>query len=303
LGKSTGTASSTLRRLSRPESAKPFDSLDFWDALHHVVCCLVGMARRTSVPCDTDSISVTRLIHSSGLPAAVVAIGFAVVARTMGAVTDGGALVGVMMAFVLMLAAGLSGFVPLGTLFLLTLVTTRWGYERKQRLGVAERGRGRTASQVLANLCASAVCVLPVIWFPEIREVLLIAAMAALAEAAADTVSSEVGQAIADHAYMITDFRTAPIGTNGAISVEGTLSGCVAASIVAWVSAFIGVVPWQWTPVISLAGVAGMFLDSVLGATWENSGRMGNDAVNFASTVFAADLALVAAMVIERVRI
>ena len=223
------------------------------------------------------------------------------VARAMGAVTDGGALVGVVAAFVLMLAAGISVFVPLGTVFLLTLVTTRWGYERKQRLGVAERGRGRTASQILANLCAAAFCALPVIWFPQFSRVLLVAAMAALAEAAADTVSSEVGQAIADRAYMITDFRPAPVGTNGAISVEGTLSGCIAASIVACVSAFVGVVAWQWTPVISLAGAAGMVLDSVLGATWENSGRMGNDTVNFVSTVFAADLALVAMMVIEAV--
>src|SRR5208337_3457485 len=109
-----------------------------------------------------------------------------------------------------------------------------------------------------------------------------------------------VGQAIADRAYMITDFRPAPIGTNGAISVEGTLSGCIAASIVACVSALVGVVPWQRTPVVAVAGVAGMFLDSILGATWENSGRMGNDAVNFVGTVFAADLALVAAMVIEK---
>lgn len=221
----------------------------------------------------------------------------------MGAVTDGGALVGIIAAFVLMLAAGISGFVPLGTVFLLTLLTTRWGYERKQRLGVAERGRGRTARQVLANLGASALCALPVIWFWQFSEVLLLAAIAALAEAAADTVSSEVGQAIADRAYMITDFRQAPIGTNGAISVEGTLSGCIAASIVACVSAFVGVVSWPWTPVVAVAGAAGMLLDSALGATWENSGRMGNDAVNFISTVFAADLALVAAMVIERVGI
>lgn len=205
------------------------------------------------------------------------------------------------MAFVLILGAGILGFVPLGTVFLLTLVTTRWGYQRKQRLGVAERGRGRTASQILANLCAAAFCALPMIRFPQFRQVLLVAALAALAEAAADTVSSEVGQAIADRAYMITDLRAAAIGTNGAISVEGTLSGCIAASMVACVSAAVGVVPWHWTPVVAVAGVAGMFLDSVLGATWENSGRMGNDAVNFVSTVFAADLALVAAMVIETV--
>ena len=218
----------------------------------------------------------------------------------MGAVTDGGALAGVLVAFVLMVAAGLPGFVPLATVFLLTALATRWGYKRKQSLGVAERKRGRTASQVLANLSAASLCALPVPWFPQQREVLLLAAMAALAEAAADTVSSELGQATANSAYMITDLHSAPIGTNGAISVEGTLSGCIAASIAAWVSAFSGLVPWSWTPIVAFAGVAGMMLDSVLGATWENAGKMGNDSVNFVSTVFAADLALVVTIVLER---
>ena len=265
------------------------------------MCCPSHLERCTAASCDTGPIGVTSLIHSRGLPAAVVAIGFAVVARSIGAVSDGGAVVGVLMAFILMLAAGLYGFVPLVTVFLLTVMTTRWGYARKQYLGVAERRRGRTASQVLANLCAAALCALPVIWYPQTSDVLLLAAMAALAEAAADTVSSEVGQATANSAYRITDFYQTPIGTNGAISLEGTLSGCIAASIVGWISAIVGVVSWQWTPVISIAGVAGMFLDSVLGATWENSGKMGNDAVNFVSTVFAADLAMVAAMVVGRI--
>jgi uncharacterized protein (TIGR00297 family) len=233
------------------------------------------------------------------LPAAVVAIGFAVVARTLGAVTDGGALMGVLVAFVLMLAAGTAGFVPLLTVFVITVLATRLGHARKQRLGVAERGAGRTASQVLANLGAAALCALPVIWFPRLSEILLTGAMAALAEAAADTASSEIGQATARAAYMITDFREAPIGTNGAVSVIGTLAGCVAACLVALVSALFGVASWSW-PVVALSGIAGMFFDSVLGATWENSGRMGNDAVNFVSTIFAADLALTVAMVMQR---
>ncbi len=244
---------------------------------------------------------MTSLFHARGLPAAVVAIGFAVIARTLGAVTDGGALMGVLVAFVLMLAAGVAGFVPLLTVFVITVLATRLGYARKQQLGMAERGPGRSASQVLANLGATTLCALPVICVPRLTGILLPGAIAALAEAAADTASSEIGQATARAAYMITDFREAPIGTNGAISVVGTLAGCVAACLVAWVSAFFQVVSWNWTPLIALAGIAGMFFDSVLGATWENSGKMGNDAVNFVSTVFAADLALTVAMVMENV--
>ena len=250
--------------------------------------------------CDTG-LRVPNLIHARALPAAVIAIAFAILARAMGAVTDGGALAGVLIAFLLMLPTGVTGFVPLLSVFVLTLISTRWGYKRKQRLGVAETRRGRTASQVLANLSAAAVCVVPVIWVPKLDDLLLVASAAALAEAAADTVSSEVGQATARAAYLITDFRDVPVGTNGAISVEGTLSGCVAACIVAWVSAVVGWVDWSATPVIALAATAGMFLDSVMGATWENSGKLGNDAVNFISTVFAADLALIITMIMQRV--
>jgi len=243
---------------------------------------------------------VPTLIQSRGLPAIVVALGFALVARLIGAVTDGGAVAGIAVAFVLIVAAGFAGFLPLLAVFLLTLASTRWGYARKQRLGVAERHRGRTASQVLANLGPAALCALPAIWFPELGDLFLVGTTAALAEAAADTVSSEIGQATARGAYMITDFRDVAIGTNGAISVEGTISGCVAACVVSWISASYGVVDWRWTFVITFAAIAGMFLDSLMGATWENSGKLGNDSVNFVSNIFAADAALIVAMIMGR---
>src|SRR5262249_40347351 len=98
-----------------------------------------------------------------------------------------------------------------------------------------------------------------------------------------------------------TGFRNVPIGTNGAISVEGTLSGCVAAYIVSWTSVRCGLIDLQMAFVVAIAGVGGMLLDSLLGATWENSGRMGNDSVNFVSNVFAADAALLTALVMERI--
>ena len=238
--------------------------------------------------------------HTMGLPAAVVAVAFALLARAMGSVTDGGAMAGVLVAFVLMLAGGFAGFAPLLALFLLTVISTRWGYRRKQQLGVAEPHHGRTASQILANLGAAAACALSVVATDKLAQVLWVAAVAAIAEAAADTVSSEVGQATARGAYMITDFRDVPIGTNGAVSLEGTISGCVAACMISWLSAVIGLVGWRWTPVIAIAAVGGMLLDSVLGATWENSGKLGNDSVNFISTVYAADLALIAVMIMHR---
>jgi uncharacterized protein (TIGR00297 family) len=241
------------------------------------------------------------LFHFRGVPAGLIAILFAVVARVMGSVTDGGAIAGLAVAFVLMVAAGFAGFMPLLTLFLLTVLSTRWGRRRKERLGVAERSGGRDGRQVLANLGAVTCCALAALWFPEFGDVLLAGAMSAIAEAAADTVSSEVGQASGRSAYLIVGFSNVPIGTNGAVSFAGTMAGCFAACVIAWVSGVFGVVSWFWTPIIAIAGAAGMMIDSLLGATLENSSRMGNDSVNFVSTVCAADLALITGLVLQRI--
>lgn len=246
---------------------------------------------------------VTVFVHSGALPAAVVAVGFAVLARGLRAVSDGGALAGAMIAFLLMNAAGLWVFLPLIAVFVLTLLATRWRAERKRSLGINERGSGRSASQVLANLGAAGLCAVAASIYPGRSATLMVGAMAVLAEAAADTVSSETGQGGATQPRMIVGFKPAAIGTNGAISLEGTLAGCVAATVVAWTATLVGVVSWRWAPVISLAGAAGMLFDSILGATFENRGKMGNDSVNFVSTVFAADLTLLAAFVLENRRI
>lgn len=244
-------------------------------------------------------VQVPNFLQMLGLPAGIVAVGFALLARIMGSVTDGGAVAGLLIAFVFVVGGGFTALVPLFTVFLLTVISTRWGYRRKQRLGVAEPRKGRKASQILANLGAAAVCIGAAASVPAYSEIMLIAAMAALAEAAADTVSSELGQATARRAYNITSFRDVPIGTNGAISMEGTISGCVAACIVAWVSAASGLVNWNWTPLVAFTGMAGMFLDSIIGATWENAGKLGNDSVNFISTVFAADVALIVSLLLQ----
>lgn len=239
--------------------------------------------------------------QSGALPAAVVAIGFAVPARALGAVSDGGALAGAAIAFLLIRAGGLPAFLPLVAVFVVTLLATRWRAERKRNLGVAERRGGRTAAQVLANLSAAGICALAAMAFPRYQGELAIGAVAVLAEAAADTVSSEIGQAVQTKPRMILGLRPAPVGTNGAISLKGTLGGFIAASLVAWAAALSGVMDWRWVPIVVMAGIAGMLFDSVLGAAFENDGRLGNDSVNFVSTIFAADLALLAVVTLQHI--
>ncbi len=168
------------------------------------------------------------------------------------------------------------------TLFLLTFAATRFGRRLKEHAGFAEARRGRRAAQVVANLGVAGLCA----WGAS--PLLFAACLAALAEATADTVSSEMGQVIGGRTLLITSWSEVPAGTDGGISIAGTTLGAAAAGVVVLVTAATGLLPWKTEVVILGAGVAGLLVDSYLGVTVERRGWLGNDLVNFTSTIVAA---------------
>ncbi len=185
---------------------------------------------------------------------------------------------------------GAGAFGVLFAVFVLTWIATRIGYARKQQLGIAERRRGRrNAGQVLANVGVSGACA--VLAYALRSQAAVIASMAALAEAAADTVSSECGEAWSGNAYLITGFRAVTVGTDGAVSVAGTLAGVCGAAAIGVVSAVARVTSAREAALVAAAGIAGMIFDSVLGATVERRGWFDNNSVNALSTLAAALLA------------
>jgi len=196
-----------------------------------------------------------------------------------------------------------TALVPVLVLLVLTSLATRAGRRRKESLGTAENRRGRKASQVAANLGVAAIVANPTVqsWLLEQgwvhdriapTAVLSVLGLAALAEAAADTISSEVGQVLSGHPRMITTLRKAPPGTDGAISLGGTAVGIIAAGAVAASGTWAVGGDWKLLTVSWTAGVFGLFFDSLLGATAELRGWLNNDAVNFLSTASAAGAAL-----------
>jgi uncharacterized protein (TIGR00297 family) len=221
--------------------------------------------------------------------AAAVTVSFALLARALRGVDRSGMMAGGAACFLLFAGIGPPGFAVLAALFLLTWIATRFGYRRKQALGVAERGEGRNAWQVLANLAVPAIAAGA--FAATGNRAWLFASVAALAEAATDTVASEIGQTRSRSAVLITTWQRVPAGTDGGISVSGTIAGTVAGMLIATVATSAGMIPRAqlWIPV--LAGFAGMLADSVLGGTLQRRGTINNEAVNFVSTMAAAGLA------------
>jgi uncharacterized protein (TIGR00297 family) len=195
-----------------------------------------------------------------------------------------------------------TAMIPVLVVLILTSLATRFGRRRKELIGSAEQRRGRGAAQVAANLGMAALIMDPSLQSALIDThplagrtfaSLLALGLAALAEAAADTVSSEIGQVLGGRPRMITTLRSVEPGTDGAITLAGTVAGILAAGLVA-VAGCLALHGDTSLLLVSWAGgVFGLFFDSLLGATLERAGWLNNDAVNFLSTASAAAFALV----------
>jgi uncharacterized protein (TIGR00297 family) len=219
----------------------------------------------------------------------LVTAAFSGLGHAIRGVTRSGAIVGAIICFVLFATAGPGGFVALLTLFIVTWVATRSGRLRKQRLGTAEGREGRTGSQVLANLGVAAICALAYAFRG--AHTWLLGMTAALAEAASDTVSSEAGQALSEQSRLITTFETVSAGSDGGITLAGTIAGIGAALVSSAVCVWTDLLPLPWLWIAAAAGTLGMLADSFMGALLERRGWLTNDAVNFAGTLIAAALA------------
>jgi uncharacterized protein (TIGR00297 family) len=119
-----------------------------------------------------------------------------------------------------------------------------------------------------------------------------LALAAALTAGGSDTVASEIGKALGRSTFLVTTFRRVQPGTPGAMSLEGTAAGLLAALGLAALAHALGQIGRTMIVVVVMASVAGAWVESVLGATVEKPGILNNDTLNFINTAVAAAVAL-----------
>lgn len=193
-----------------------------------------------------------------------VAIVVAVVAYLLHLLTAGGAIAAAFIGAATV--TGGPGWVVLLLFFFTTSsALSRWrSAERDKIVGslVAKVGR-RDAVQVLAN---GAVFALAAALSTRLGiEAWQALGAGAIASATADTWSTEVGTVIGGTPRHLTSARKVAPGTSGGVTLPGTLSGLLGAVLAALIAARMH---WS-TPVhaIVAGGVAGLMVDSLLGAT------------------------------------
>ena len=207
-------------------------------------------------------------------------------------VSRSGAIVGALVGAIIYVGGGPGAWVLLLVAFLAASVTSRFGLARKEQLGIAEeRGGTRGAGNAIANCGVAAVAAIAAVTTPH-ASASLVALVAALTAGGSDTVASEIGKAWGRSTFLVTTFSRVKPGTPGAISLEGTAAGLVAAFALAATGAALGLIPASAILVIVAGATAGALMESALGATLEGPGILNNDMLNFINTAVAAAVAL-----------
>jgi uncharacterized protein (TIGR00297 family) len=209
----------------------------------------------------------------------------ALAALAAGGVGRSGALWGWVLGTALYGLAGWRGFLMLLIFFVLGTGTTKCGYAKKAALGIAqERGGRRGARNAFANVSAGLIFAFLAL-STDYQAVMTVAMVAAFATATCDTVSSEIGQAYGRRHYLITTLRGVRPGTDGAVSVEGTVSGWLGAALVALPAWGVGLIDPPGLVAVVVGAVAGTTFESYLDAWGRGRLRLDNELVNFLNTL------------------
>jgi uncharacterized protein (TIGR00297 family) len=231
-----------------------------------------------------------------GVPTVALAIGVNIVVAILGwvarKVTVAGAIAGAVIGLAVWLGAGWQAWSLLFISFAVAALTTRLGHARKASLGIDEdRGGRRGPGNAIANTGVFAWAAALSIGLAN-RDLAILAGVAAMTTAASDTVASEIGKAFGRTTYSWMPIRRVRAGTSGAVSLEGTAAGILAALLLAAFAAAVGLVPSAAIPVIVIAATLASFAEGALAARFEKDGWLNNDVLNFLNSAIGASIAL-----------
>ena len=196
-----------------------------------------------------------------------------------------------------------------GFYFVIGSSVTRIGMAEKEAAGIAEKRSGaRGPENVWGSALTAALCAVGVLglkWLMADSPITAIATpllmlgyVASFSTKLSDTCASEVGKAYGKRTFLITTMQPVPRGTEGAISLEGTVAGVVASlamAMVGWSVGLIDAIGLLWC---IIAAFIATNLESLIGATWQGQVEwLTNEVVNFINTLIGAIVAILLAVV------
>lgn len=203
---------------------------------------------------------------------------------------------------------GWQGYVVVMFYFLAGSAVTRIGMAQKEAEGIAEKRSGaRGPENVWGSAATAALCALAVAAIganllpPSLQPLLLLGYVASFSTKLSDTCASEVGKAYGKRTFLITTLQPVARGTEGAVSLEGTLAGVVGSVAIALLAWGIGVINLVGVGLCLIAAFVATNLESVIGATLQTKvSWLTNEVVNAINTFVGAIAAILLALTLTR---
>ncbi len=206
------------------------------------------------------------------------------------------------------------GYLVVVFYFLVGSGVTRIGMAEKEAAGIAEKRQGaRGPENVWGSALTATVCALGVASAQNfavseampargsltgIAALLMLGYVASFSTKLADTCASEVGKVYGQRTFLITTLQPVPRGTEGAVSLEGTLAGIVGSGAIAFVGWAVGLINLPGIFLCMIAAFIATNLESVIGATLQSRYTwLTNEIVNIINTTIGAIAVILLALI------
>lgn len=189
--------------------------------------------------------------------------------------------------------------------FFVGSAVTKVGMAEKEAAGIAEaRGGIRGPGNVWGSALTGAVCALCIVavqlMYPTDTELLTtwrglfaLGFVASLSTKLSDTAATEIGKAYGQRTFLITTLQPVPRGTEGAVSLEGTLAGVLGSLALAVVAWGVGIISLGGVAICAIAAFGATTVESLIGATIEEKLTwLTHDLVNIINTTIGAGIAI-----------
>lgn len=179
---------------------------------------------------------------------------------------------------------------------------------QKEAEGIAEKRSGARGpenvwgSALTGALCAMGVGIvqsgLIIPGFQFLIPLLVLGYVASFSTKLSDTCASEVGKAYGKRTFLITTLQAVPRGTEGAVSLEGTLAGVLASVGIAFLGWGVGLIDLLGVAWCVVAAFIATNIESVIGATLQTKYTwLTNEVVNIVNTLIGAIAAMLLALI------
>ena len=190
---------------------------------------------------------------------------------------------------------GWNGWTSVCIYLLLGTVVTKIGYKNKASRGIAEaRGGQRGPENVWGSAATGcSLALFSCIW-PNYLTLFMIGFASSFTAKLSDTFSSEIGKRFGKRTFLITSLKPVAPGTEGAISLEGSLAGLLGSLVMTVVMFNLSIISGISVAFIVLfSGYLATILESYIGALVQNKiVWMTNELVNSIQTSLAAIISI-----------